>query len=57
MTATIEPTIIKERLPSASARLSLTPTGSVPGLLDGAWWPAPVLSSGRSTLTDVLDAC
>ncbi|MFF1280720.1 DUF5994 family protein [Streptomyces sp. NPDC058299] len=58
MTATIEPTIIKERLPSASARLSLTPTGSVPGLLDGAWWPrSRDLLQEIPTLTEVLDAC
>lgn len=58
MTATIEPTIIKERLPSASARLSLAPTGSVPGLLDGAWWPrSRDLLREIPTLTDVLDAC
>jgi hypothetical protein len=58
MTATIEPTIIKERLPSASARLSLTPTGPVPGLLDGAWWPrSRDLLREIPTLTDALDAC
>ncbi|MER6353735.1 DUF5994 family protein [Streptomyces sp. NPDC001634] len=58
MTATIEPTIIKERLPSAPARLSLTPTGSVPGLLDGAWWPrSHDLFREIPTLTDALDAC
>ncbi|MFF5018639.1 DUF5994 family protein [Streptomyces sp. NPDC001165] len=58
MTATIEPTIIKERLPSASARLSLAPTGSVPGLLDGAWWPrSRDLLREIPTLADALDAC
>ncbi|MEU9350162.1 DUF5994 family protein [Streptomyces griseoloalbus] len=58
MTATIEPTIIKERLPSASARLSLAPIGSVPGLLDGAWWPrSRDLLREIPTLTGVLDAC
>jgi hypothetical protein len=58
MTATIEPTIIKEHLPSATARLSLAPTGSVPGLLDGAWWPrSRDLLREIPTLTDVLDAC
>lgn len=58
MTATIEPTIIKERLPSASARLSLAPTGSGPGLLDGAWWPrSRDLLREIPTLTDALDAC
>ncbi|WP_369175396.1 DUF5994 family protein [Streptomyces sp. R28] len=58
MTATIEPTIIKERLPSASARLRLAPTGSVRGLLDGAWWPrSRDLLREIPTLTDALDAC
>ncbi|MFJ4200151.1 DUF5994 family protein [Streptomyces sviceus] len=58
MTATIEPTIISERLSSATARLSLTPTGSVPGLLDGAWWPrSRDLLREIPTLTDALDAC
>ncbi|MFF9221742.1 DUF5994 family protein [Streptomyces viridosporus] len=58
MTATTEPTITKERLPSASARLSLAPTGSVPGLLDGAWWPrSRDLFQEIPTLTDALDAC
>jgi hypothetical protein len=58
MTATIEPAIIKERLPSASARLSLAPTGSGPGLLDGAWWPrSRDLLREIPTLTDALDAC
>ncbi|MCP3768796.1 MULTISPECIES: DUF5994 family protein [unclassified Streptomyces] len=58
MTATIEPTIIEERPPSASARLSLAPAGSVPGLLDGAWWPrSRDLFREIPTLTDALDAC
>jgi hypothetical protein len=58
MTATIEPTISKEHLSSASARLSLAPTGSDPGLLDGAWWPrSRDLLREIPTLTDVLDAC
>ncbi|GHH84529.1 hypothetical protein GCM10017771_14050 [Streptomyces capitiformicae] len=58
MTATIEPTIFKERLPSASARLSLAPTGSVPGLVDGAWWPrSRDLLREIPTLTNALDAC
>ncbi|MFF4520384.1 DUF5994 family protein [Streptomyces bluensis] len=57
MTATIEPTITKERLPSAPARLSLAPTGSVPGLLDGAWWPrSRDLLREIPTLTKALDA-
>lgn len=58
MTATIEPTIIEELLPTASSRLSLTPTGSAPGLLDGAWWPrSRDLLREIPTLTDALDAC
>ncbi|MDO0926555.1 DUF5994 family protein [Streptomyces sp. TG1A-8] len=58
MTATIEPTIIQERLLSAPARLSLAPAGSVPGLLDGAWWPrSRDLLREIPTLTDALDAC
>lgn len=57
MTATIEPTITKEHLPSASARLSLTPMGSAPGQLDGAWWPrSRDLLREIPALTDVLDA-
>ncbi|MET8247370.1 DUF5994 family protein [Streptomyces sp. NPDC005202] len=57
MTATIDRAISKERLPSASARLSLTPTGSAPGLLDGAWWPrSRDLLREIPALTDVLDA-
>ncbi|MFF5536977.1 DUF5994 family protein [Streptomyces cinerochromogenes] len=58
MTATIEPTIIQERLLSVPARLSLAPTGSVPGLLDGAWWPrSRDLLREIPTLTDALEAC
>lgn len=57
MTATIEPTITKERLPSAPARLSLAPTGSVRDLLDGAWWPrSRDLLREIPTLTEALDA-
>ncbi|MBA4863960.1 hypothetical protein H1V43_21895 [Streptomyces sp. PSKA54] len=57
MTATIERTIINECLPSQPVRLSLTPAGSVPGLLDGAWWPrSRDLSHELRALTDVLDA-
>ncbi|MEH0550906.1 DUF5994 family protein [Streptomyces sp. B21-101] len=57
MTATIEPTIIQERLLSVPARLSLAPTGSAPGLLDGAWWPrSRDLLREIPTLTDALDA-
>jgi hypothetical protein len=58
MTATIEPTIVKEHLPSATARLSLAPASSVPGLLDGAWRPrSRDLLREIPTLTDLLDAC
>ena len=58
MTATIDRTISKERLSSASARLSLTPPTSAPGLLDGAWWPrSRDLLREIPTLTDALDAC
>ncbi|WP_030816403.1 DUF5994 family protein [Streptomyces sp. NRRL F-2799] len=58
MTATIEPTIIQERPLSAPARLSLAPSDSVPGLLDGAWWPrSRDLLREIPTLTDALDAC
>ncbi|MGW1884550.1 DUF5994 family protein [Streptomyces sp. NPDC001970] len=58
MTATIDRTIINERVPSPPARLSLTPAGSGPGLLDGAWWPrSRDLSRELPALMDVLDAC
>jgi hypothetical protein len=58
MTATIDRTIINERVASPPARLSLTPAGSVPGLLDGAWWPrSRDLSRELPALMDVLDAC
>ncbi|MGW2413774.1 DUF5994 family protein [Streptomyces tubercidicus] len=57
MTATIDRTIISEREPSSPARLSFTPAGSHPGLLDGAWWPrSRDLSRELPALTDVLDA-
>src|SRR5947207_1114018 len=57
MTATIDRTTTKERVPSLPARLSLTPAGSRPGLLDGAWWPrSRDLSRKFPALTDVLDA-
>ncbi|MFF7965491.1 DUF5994 family protein [Streptomyces sp. NPDC007903] len=58
MTATVEPTIIQEPPLSVPARLSLAPTGSAPGLLDGAWWPrSRDLLREIPTLTDALDAC
>ncbi|MER8083613.1 DUF5994 family protein [Streptomyces sp. NPDC058316] len=57
MTATIDRTIISERVPSSQARLSFTPAGSPPGLLDGAWWPrSRDLSRELPALTDALDA-
>jgi hypothetical protein len=57
MTATIDRTIISERAPAAPARLSFTPAGSPPGLLDGAWWPrSRDLFRELPALTDVLDA-
>ncbi|NWF26962.1 hypothetical protein HW130_11885 [Streptomyces sp. PKU-EA00015] len=58
MTATIDGTTISERVTSPPARLSLTPMGSVPGLLDGAWWPrSRDLSRELPALVAVLDAC
>ncbi|MDF3140100.1 MULTISPECIES: DUF5994 family protein [unclassified Streptomyces] len=61
MTATIDRTITKERLSSAPARLSLTPSASqasASGLLDGAWWPrSRDLLREIPALTDALDAC
>ncbi|MFF4290351.1 DUF5994 family protein [Streptomyces sp. NPDC001633] len=57
MTATTDRTITSERVPSSPARLSFTPAGSPPGLLDGAWWPrSRDLSREIPALTDVLDA-
>jgi hypothetical protein len=58
MTATIDRTAVNERVPSPLARLSLTPAGSAPGLLDGAWWPrSRDLFRELPALTDVLDVC
>lgn len=58
MTATIDRMTINRRVASAPVRLSLTPAGSVPGLLDGAWWPhSRDLSRELPALVDVLDAC
>ncbi|MFC5800951.1 DUF5994 family protein [Streptomyces formicae] len=58
MTATIDRTTFSERETSPSVRLSLTPTGSGPGLLDGAWWPrSRDLSRELPALIEVLDAC
>ncbi|MGW7284268.1 DUF5994 family protein [Streptomyces sp. NPDC054847] len=57
MTATIDRMTISERVTSPPARLSLTPTGPVPGLLDGAWWPrSRDLSRELPALIAVLDA-
>jgi hypothetical protein len=57
MTATMERTTITERLvPSPPVRLSLVRAGSVPGLLDGAWWPrSRDLYRELPALTDALD--
>lgn len=58
MTATIDRLTFSERVTSPPARLSLTPAGSAPGLLDGAWWPrSRDLSHELPALVDVLDAC
>ncbi|MGW7367267.1 DUF5994 family protein [Streptomyces sp. NPDC054841] len=58
MAATIDRMTSSERVTSPPARLSLTPAGSVPGLLDGAWWPrSRDLSRELPALIDVLDAC
>lgn len=58
MTATIDRLTFSERVTSPPARLSLTPTGAVPGLLDGAWWPrSRDLSRELPALIDVLDVC
>ncbi|PVE04558.1 DUF5994 family protein [Streptomyces scopuliridis] len=57
MTATIDRTIVSERVPSSPARLSFTPAGSPPGLLDGAWWPrSRDLFHELPALMKVLDA-
>ncbi|MGW0698310.1 DUF5994 family protein [Streptomyces sp. NPDC002867] len=58
MTATIDRTTDSERETSPPPRLSLTPMGSAPGLLDGAWWPrSRDLSRELPALVKVLDAC
>ncbi|MGW7003630.1 DUF5994 family protein [Streptomyces sp. NPDC054933] len=57
MTATIYRTTDYERAPSPPTRLSMTPAGSAPGLLDGAWWPrSRDLSRELPALIGVLDA-
>lgn len=56
MPASIDRTIISERVARPAARLSLTPAGSAPGLLDGAWWPrSRDLFRELPALTDTLD--
>ncbi|MFF7950249.1 DUF5994 family protein [Streptomyces griseorubiginosus] len=59
MTATISlPTAIEAEEPSSSSplRLSLSPTGPAPALLDGAWWPrSRDLMAELPSLTAVLD--
>ncbi|MFD5404145.1 DUF5994 family protein [Streptomyces griseorubiginosus] len=59
MTATISlPTAIEAEVPSSSSplRLSLSPTGPAPALLDGAWWPrSRDLMAELPSLTAVLD--
>lgn len=57
MTATVDLRTVIERAPAPTARLSLTPAGSGPGLLDGAWWPrSRDLARELPALTDALDA-
>ncbi|AGP53230.1 DUF5994 family protein [Streptomyces rapamycinicus] len=57
MSVTIDRTTTHERVPPPPARLSLTPVGPVPGLLDGAWWPrSRDLLRELPALADVLDA-
>jgi hypothetical protein len=54
---TIDRTTIHGHVPSPPARLSLTPAGPAPGLLDGAWWPrSRDLLRELPALTDLLDA-
>ncbi|SDN32493.1 DUF5994 family protein [Streptomyces wuyuanensis] len=56
MTATIDRMPTSERSTSPPARLSVTPEGSAPGLLDGAWWPrSRDLLHELPALIDVLD--
>ncbi|MET8180157.1 DUF5994 family protein [Streptomyces sp. NPDC005336] len=58
MSATIDArtATIRERRPSPPARLSLTPAGRIPGLLNGAWWPhSRDLHRELPALTEVLD--
>ncbi|WP_405895643.1 DUF5994 family protein [Streptomyces sp. NBC_00104] len=59
MTATIShppPAEADARFSSPSLRLSLAPVGSVPALLDGAWWPrSRDLGAELLSLTAVLD--
>ena len=56
MTVTTDRPIPDERPASPPVRLSLAPTGSPPGLLDGAWWPrSRDLLRELPGLVDVLD--
>ncbi|MBH5336110.1 hypothetical protein IHE55_15470 [Streptomyces pactum] len=51
-------TTTTERVLSPPARLTLTPAGAPPGLLDGAWWPrSRDLFRELPALTDRLDRC
>lgn len=57
MTATVfRPTTSEGRFSSPPPRLSLAPAGSVPALLDGAWWPrSRDLHAELPALAAVLD--
>ncbi|KMS80871.1 hypothetical protein ACH49_05670 [Streptomyces leeuwenhoekii] len=57
MTATTSrPTTSEGRISAPPPRLSLAPTGSVPALLDGAWWPrSRDLHAELPALAAVLD--
>ncbi|MCX4763291.1 DUF5994 family protein [Streptomyces sp. NBC_01275] len=53
---TLDARTAESRASTPSLRLSLAPTGSVPALLDGAWWPrSRDLESELPALTAVLD--
>ncbi|MFC6063994.1 DUF5994 family protein [Streptomyces ochraceiscleroticus] len=57
MTATVSRTpTLEDRRSAPPLRLSLTPTGFAPGLLDGAWWPrSRDLAAELPSLMAVLD--
>jgi uncharacterized protein DUF5994 len=58
MAETVDRTTINERVTARPARLSFSPVGSAPGLLDGAWWPrSRDLARELPALVDVLDVC